>query len=182
MLFFVPTRPSTGVLSASNGGTSTPWSSQVAIPNYTNTGAVTGGLRTFEYSLYNSTRENAFDLFNSVTHTGDVGIQTKSALINGSNVSSNNVAYASWFPSTILSANQNRYFLSGGKNLNPTSVAKGTRSGYGIGSSLSAQFSNDDPHAYLGLYSMTTTNSAVSSESIKCKLSSIPYTASAQVR
>lgn len=182
MIFFVPTDPYSGILSAYNSGT--PWSSQVFLPHYTSTSAGTGGLDNFSSYLYNTSSVYAFDMFNSVNHSGDVGIRIGSnTVLNQVTVSSNNVAYASWFPSTILSStNQTHYYLSGGKNLDPTSVGKGTQSSYNLQYGVSAQFSSDaGTHAYLGLYSMTTTHSAVTSESIKCWLSSIPYTASAQV-
>lgn len=183
MFLFVPTTPTATKI---GGGTLT-----ASADNYT---AYTTGIKPGYFTTYNSVLQSsasdvsAFDMFHSIEHSGDVIMWTqitpRTTIMTAVTNTNDNCSY-SIFPASLVNGNS----LSGGSNLNPTSVALATVysdfGGYGSfypGSAL-AYYSYEaaSDHAYIGAY-CTYQHSGKSGDKMKCSSTiDMKYTASTYI-
>lgn len=183
MFLFVPTIPTATKI---GGGPFT-----ASVDNYT---AYTTGIKPGYFVTYNSVLQasgsevSAFDMFHSIEHSGDVFMQTqitpRTNIMTAVSNTNDNCSY-SIFPASLVNGNA----LSGGSNLNPTSVALATVysdfGGYGSFSpgSASAYYSYEaaSDHAYIGAY-CTYQHSGKSGDKMKCSSTiDMKYTASTYI-
>ena len=183
MFLFVPTLPTATKL---GGG-----AYAVSVDNYT---AYTTGIKPGYFTTYNSVLQasasavSAFDMFHSIEHSGDVFMQTqitpRTNIMTAVSNTNDNCSY-SIFPASLVNGNA----LSGGSNLNPTSVALATVysdfGGYGsfAPGSASAYYSYEaaSDHAYIGAY-CTYQHSGKSGDKMKCSSTiDMKYTASTYI-
>lgn len=183
MFLFVPTIPTATRI---GGGTYT-----ASADNYT---AYTTGIKPGYFTTYNSVLQSsasnvsAFDMFHSIEHSGNVIMWTqitpRNTIMTAVTNTNDNCSY-SIFPAALVNGNT----LSGGSNLNPTSVALATVysdfGGYGSfypGSAL-AYYSYEaaSDHAYIGAY-CTYQHSGQSGDKMKCSSTiDMKYTASTYI-
>lgn len=183
MFLFVPTIPTATKI---GGGTYT-----AIVDNYS---AYTTGIKPGYFVTYSSVLQasgsevSAFDMFNGIEHSGDVLMTTqitpRTNIMTAVSNTNDNCSY-SIFPASLVNGNA----LSGGSNLNPTSVALATVysdfGGYGnfYPGTASAYYSYEaaSDHAYIGAY-CTYQHSGQSGDKMKCSSTiNMEYTASTYI-
>lgn len=181
MFLFVPTPPTAAV---KGGG---PFSATSEVPTSYTSGINAGYFEAYGGPMvHKDTALNAFDMFNGIEHSGDVYVRAKikdrEVIMTAYNNSDS--CTLSLFPSTLV----NYYALSGGSQLNPTSVAIATEVGIGrpygsfstAGISGNYSYEQASTHAYVGAY-CTENGSGKKNGTLKCKETALAYTASTYI-
>lgn len=181
MFLFTPTAP----ISARLGGGSTFTATAVAPTSYTEN-IKAGYFNNYSASMTRKDDSvNAFDMFNGIEHSGDVYMWVKGTTLYQTHTNTSDRCTISIFPSTLVSGTypENQY-LSGGKLLTPTSVAKATRYGSNGTGTMYATFTDDaSDHAYVGVYctDFVTSTAVCSANKLTCSATALQYTASTYV-
>ena len=178
MFLFTPTLPTSVVLVGRNGV----FTASSTLTSYTE------NIKAGYFSNYSAsmTRKDdavsAFDMFNGIEHSGNVTLLVKGTTLYQAVTEPNDRCTISIFPSTLVSgAYPENQYLSGGRLLTPTSVAKATRYGSNGTGTLNATFTDDaSNYAYVGVY-CTNSTAVCSAHKLTCSATALQYTASTYV-